>query len=190
MINEGITGIILAGGASRRMGKDKGLCLYNGKELISYSIEILKPICDSIIISSNSPEDYLKFGLQIVEDEIKSIGPIGGIYSCLNQSANTHNLVLSCDTPYIQKESMAYILSNSKGFDIVIPQHRNSYFEPLAGYYSSRIVPQIENSIQNKDYKLINLFAKVKFRSISTEVIPGLSLQYKNLNTPEDLNNG
>ncbi len=187
MDHEGVTGFILAGGASSRMGRDKGLCHFNGKELVSYSIEILKPICDYIIISTNNPEDYQKFGLQIVGDEIKNIGPIGGIYSCLKQSVTVKNLVVSCDIPFLTKEALEYILSKSDDFEIVIPQHSDSYYEPLAGYYSTSIIPTIENSIHQRDYKLINLFSEVKFRAISTGDLPGLGIQFRNMNTPEDL---
>ena len=63
-----LTGIILSGGQSSRMGKEKGLCLLNGKPLIEYSFDLLKKFCDSIIISSNS-KDYEYLGCQIINDE-------------------------------------------------------------------------------------------------------------------------
>lgn len=187
MTHKPVTGIILAGGSSRRMGKDKGLCTFNGKELVSYSIEVLAPICDHILISSNNPDGYQKFGYQVIEDEIKNIGPIGGIYSCLKQSQTIDNLIVSCDTPFLNRESLNHIFEESENYEIVIPQHNNSYYEPLAGYYSTHIISKLEKAIANKDYKLINLFSKVKFHAISTDKLPGLAVQYKNLNTPEDL---
>lgn len=182
-----VTGIILAGGASRRMGKDKGLCYYKGKQLVSYSIEVLKPICDNIIIGSNNPDEYSKFGYEVIVDEIKNIGPIGGIYSCLKKSSTKRNLIVSCDTPYLNKDSLNYILESSNDYEIVIPQHANLFYEPLAGYYSSSIVAKIEESIVEEDYKLINLFNKVKFKAISTDNLPGSVTQFKNFNTPEEL---
>jgi len=187
MNQEAVTGIILAGGASRRMGEDKGLCHFNGKQLVSYSIEVLAPICDKIIISSNNPEQYRKFGYPVVEDEIRDIGPIGGICSSLKHSNTEKNLIVSCDTPFLNRDSLIHILSESKGFEIVIPQHENLWYEPLAGYYSRSIIPKLEKAIENRDYKLINLFSKVKFQAISTTLLPGLGDQYRNMNTPEDL---
>ncbi|NQU33760.1 MAG: molybdenum cofactor guanylyltransferase [Bacteroidetes bacterium] len=187
MNKQTVTGIILAGGASRRMGKDKGLCIYNSKELVKYSIDILLPICDTILISTNNPEGYKKFGYQIIEDEFHGIGPIGGILSCLKQSKSIHNLIVSCDTPFLNSALLRHVLMVGQDWDIVVPQHANSYYEPLASYYSSNILPTLEESIKSNDYKLINLFSKVNFKAISVDELPGSSSQFKNLNSPEDL---
>lgn len=187
MKNNKVTGIILAGGASSRMGNDKGLCNYKGKPLIFYAINVLNTICDDIIISSNNPESYSSFGYKIVADEIKKIGPLGGIYSCLKYSQTTDNLIISCDMPHLTSELMYSLLSFSAQYDIVVSQHVNSYYEPLAGYYSSNVTPVIERFIKIKDYKLLNLFEKVKFKSIPIEDLPGGASQFKNFNTPIDL---
>ena len=183
-----VTGIILAGGVSSRMGKDKGLCEFKGKSLVSYAIEALFPICDTILISSNNTEDYQKFGLDVVVDEHKNIGPIGGIYSSLSRSATKHNLVISCDTPFINTQLLEYVLENVDGYDIVVPEHGNSYIEPLAGYYSTSVISVLEDSIKAIDFKLMNLFSKVKYKSIKVDTISGYSAKlFKNLNTPSDL---
>jgi len=183
-----VTGIILAGGASSRMGKDKGLCDFRGKSLVKYAIEALLPISDSIIISSNNIEGYKKFGYDVVVDQYKNIGPIGGLYSSLKKSTSPHNLIISCDTPFVNTLLLEYVLTNVDGYDIVVPEHGDSYIEPLAGYYSNSIVGILEESINNQDYKLMNLFKKVNFKSIKVDSIAGFSnLLFKNLNAPSDL---
>ncbi|MFK5856314.1 MAG: molybdenum cofactor guanylyltransferase [Bacteroidota bacterium] len=183
-----VTGIILAGGASSRMGKDKGLCEFKGSALVNYAIEALLPLCQTIIISSNNIESYQKFGYQVVSDRIKDIGPIGGIYSCMKESTTKHNLVISCDTPFLNTQLMEHVLLNSENYDIVVPEHGESYIEPLAAYYSSAIIDILEDSINKKDYKLMNLFKKVKFKSINVDSFEGYSkMLFKNLNTPNDL---
>lgn len=187
MSHSAITGIILAGGESRRMGKDKGLCIYNGNPLIKYSIDILAPLCSKILISSNNELEYNGFGYEIVSDVFSGIGPIGGIYSCLKKSETENNLIISCDMPHLHSGSLEKILSFSQEYDIVIPQHENNLYEPLAGYYSRGIIPKLEESINGNDFKLINLFNKVRFKAVSTRELPGPDLQFKNFNTPEDL---
>lgn len=170
------------------MGKDKGLCEFRGKALINYAIEALVPLCDRILISSNNVDDYQEFGYQVVVDEYKGIGPIGGIYSSLRNSATKHNLVISCDTPFLITQLLEYVLINFDNYDVVVPEHGNSYIEPLAAYYSSNIIKQLESSIKRKDYKLMNFFTRVKFKSIKVDTIPGYSNKlFKNLNTPDDL---
>lgn len=188
MNKHNVTGIILAGGASSRMRKDKGLCEFKGKPLINYAIEALVPICDTVLISSNNIVGYESFGYQVVEDEFKGIGPIGGIYSSLRKSTTKHNLIISCDTPFLNIQLLKYILINSDNYDVVVPEHGNSLIEPLAAYYSSEIIHQLESSIEMKDYKLMNLFTRVKFKSIKVDTIPGYSNNlFKNFNTPDEL---
>jgi len=188
MIKKKVTGIVLAGGASSRMGKDKGLCEFKGKTLVTYAIEALLPLCDTILISSNNVDDYQKFGYQVVVDEYKGIGPIGGIYSSLKKSTTKHNLIISCDTPYLNTQLLEFILENSNNYDIVVPTHSNSFIEPLAAYYSSGIVNKLETSIKRSDYKLMNFLNKVKLKSINVVAIPDFSNKlFINLNTPDDL---
>ena len=74
-----ITGIVLSGGKSSRMGKEKGLCLLHDKPLVKYSIDVLKKVCHPIILGANR-EEYIKFGLPVVKDEINNIGPISNLF--------------------------------------------------------------------------------------------------------------
>lgn len=188
MTKQDVTGIVLAGGASSRMGKDKGLCEFRGKALITYAIDALLPLCDTILISSNRVKDYQGFGYQVVVDEHKDIGPIGGIYSSLRKSTTKHNLVISCDTPFLNTQLLEFVLENSDNYDVVVPEHGNSFIEPLAAYYSSGIINCLEDSIKRRDYKLMNSFSEVKYKSVKVDAIPGFSNKlFKNLNTPDDL---
>ncbi|MAE09309.1 MAG: hypothetical protein CL661_11185 [Bacteroidetes bacterium] len=188
MSKQEVTGIILAGGASSRMGKDKGLCEFQGKALINYAIDVLTPICGKILISSNNVVEYQKFGYQVVIDEHKNIGPMGGIYSSLRKSSTKHNLIISCDTPFLSTQLLEYILDNSNNYDIVVPVHGNSFIEPLAAYYSTNIIPNLESSIKRNNYKLINFFNVVKHKSIKVDSMPGFSKElFRNFNTPGDL---
>lgn len=188
MNKQEVTGIILAGGASSRMGKDKGLCEFKGKALINYAIEALLPLCSTILISSNNIDDYQDFGYTVVVDEYHGIGPIGGIYSTLKKSVTRHNLIISCDTPFLNTQLLEYVLANSDDYDIVVPEHGNSFIEPLAAYYSSAIINNLKNTIESKDYKLMNFFNKVRFRKVKVDKLPEYSNKlFKNLNTPDDL---
>lgn len=188
MNKQEVTGIILAGGASSRMGKDKGLCEFKGKALINYAIEALLPLCSTILISSNNVDDYQGLGYEVVVDEYQGIGPIDGIYSTLKKSVTRHNLIISCDTPFLNTQLLEYVLANSDDYDIVVPEHGNSFIEPLAAYYSSAIINNLKNTIESKDYKLMNFFNKVRFKKVKVDKLPEYSNKlFKNLNTPDDL---
>ena len=190
MGKEEITGIILAGGKSSRMGRDKGLCRFKGKTLVSYAIATLQPLCGRIIISANNDmEDYSAFGLEVFPDEVKDIGPMGGILTCLKQSTTQHNLVLSCDTPFVTTALFEFLLNNIKKRQLVVPATQTFLLEPLAAYYATNVLAELERFVNAGDYKMMNFFKKVNFGSIAVdELLPAFSENlFLNLNTPEDL---
>ena len=187
MNKHNLTGIILAGGKSSRMGRDKGLIDYQGKPLIQYSIDVLKNICKKIFISSSN-EKYHFLGYNVIPDEIEGIGPIGGIYSCLKKSKTSLNVVLSCDTPFITEELIFYILSFINGYDVIVPSGSGGVPEPLCGIYHKDIISRVEENINKGSYMMKELLEQVNCKIIS---IPEKTLKrtpdiFKNINYPRD----
>ncbi len=160
-----VTGIILAGGKSSRMGADKGLQELCGKPLIYYAIQSLSELCSTIIISTSS-DAYQSFGYKTVADEIPGIGPMGGIYSALKQSKTEKNLVLSCDLPFASVELITFILKNSEGCQVAVPWQGNQHYEPLCGFYHLSILDQMQDFIQNGNYKLPDLFEEISINRL------------------------
>jgi molybdopterin-guanine dinucleotide biosynthesis protein A len=183
-----VTGIILAGGKSSRMGTDKGLQELCGKPLISYSIKALSEICSTIIISTSS-DAYQSFGYKTVADEIPGIGPMGGIYSALKQSKTEKNLVLSCDLPFVSVELLSYILKSSEGYKVTVPWQGNQHYEPLCGFYHLSILDQISIYIQNNNYKLPDLFNEITINQlvINNELDFYTEELFLNVNSKHDL---
>jgi molybdenum cofactor guanylyltransferase len=183
-----VTGIILAGGKSSRMGKDKGLLELGGKMLAEIAIGNLSLLCSRILISSNS-EDYTRFGLEVVADKIPDIGPMGGIYSSLLQSHTELNLVLSVDLPFINEGLLRYLLEQSEDVQAAVPWSGEEHFEPLCACYNHSVVPLMEEFIGSGNYKLPDLFSKIKLnRLIISDELPFFnSSLFKNINTPSDL---
>jgi len=181
-----ITAIILAGGQSSRMGTDKAMLQINGKTLLENAIEICRPVCNKILISSNNP-DHDKFGYQIVPDEIKNCGPIGGIYSCLKKSETDWNFIISVDTPFVTGEFIRFLTSQTDNYNVVVPVHHGEK-EPLITLYHKNCLPVIENQLAIQQFKIHNLIALLNTRFSDTnhwvEKVPFL---FKNLNHPEDL---
>lgn len=184
----GVTGIILAGGKSSRMGTDKGLLELCGKPLISYAIQVLSGLCDTIIISS-SYDGYTSFGYKIVADEFPGIGPMGGIYSALKQSKTEKNIVLSCDLPFVTKELLSFILECSADFDVTVPFEGNQHYEPLCAVYSLSVLNRMSAFIHKGNYKLPDLFeeAYINRLTINTEHIFYSDNLFLNVNSKHDL---
>lgn len=183
-----ITGIILAGGKSSRMGTDKGLQELGGKPLINYAIRALSDLCNTIIISTCS-DAYQSFGYKTVADEIPGIGPMGGIYSALKQSKTEKNLVLSCDLPFATKELLLHILKNSDGYQVAVPWQGNKHYEPLCGFYNLSILDQMNDFIQKSNYKLPDLFEEISINRlvINNEADFYTDELFLNINSKHDL---
>lgn len=99
-----ITGLILAGGRATRMGGlDKGLVLFNGRPLIEYVLDVLRPQCSEVLLSVNRNEDrYASYGHRLVADADRSFpGPLAGIASALQAMRTSYLAVAPCDSPYL-----------------------------------------------------------------------------------------
>jgi len=180
-----VTGIILAGGNSSRMGFDKGLADFQGKPLIQYSIDTLQRICSRIIISTNSLS-YHQLGFPVQSDILPGAGPMGGIYSSLLHSETEHNLVLSCDTPFVTPALMQHLLENAEGYQVVMPASKPGFAEPLIGYYNKNNTTAMLGFIEGGNVKLIDYIETTLYRFIPVYKDPD---QFINLNTPEDFKN-
>jgi molybdenum cofactor guanylyltransferase len=182
-----ITGIILAGGKSSRFGSDKALFEFHGKRLVEYSIEILTPLCKSLLLSTNQPEKFAFTGLQTVKDIYPDCGPVGGIHSCLLQSDTEHNLVIGCDLPWLETSLFHFLLQNSFGYQVVMPTH-NGFRETMASYFHKSCNVTLEQALKDKRYKIFDAIKPLRtyYPDISNEVFYSEKL-FSNINYRGDI---
>jgi molybdopterin-guanine dinucleotide biosynthesis protein A len=184
-IKKQINAYILAGGKSSRMGTDKGLLLIEGKEMIQYVIEQMQSIFENLVIVSNNPE-YEKFGLEVIPDLIKNIGPAGGIYTALKHSDSQLNFVVSCDMPFVTKEAIEFIVTNSNESQIVLLENQGR-LEPLFGIYSKDCEPIWLQNIEEGKVKLQDMVKNFKLKTIPVENNEIFAASFfKNINTKAD----
>lgn len=162
-----ITGIILAGGKSSRMGKDKGLLTLNGKPMVQHVIDALKPITSEIIIISNN-RTYKKFGFPVYEDIIKEKGPVGGIYTGLYHSQTEINFCISCDAPFVSSDFIEWLIEKSEDNTITLPMHREKIHQ-MIGLYPRTVLPIFKSSTENNLLKLGNVNREIGCRIINIE---------------------
>ena len=155
---EKVSGIIVAGGRSSRIGVDKALLKVGGSTMIERIISVLQQVAGHVLISAGNGK-YSFTGYSHVEDKFADIGPIGGIYSALKASSTPINIVVSCDLPFLSVDLLDYLLQNSLENELIIPVH-NNFYEPLCAVYNVSLLPVIEQQINDGDYKLINLITK------------------------------
>ncbi len=176
-----LTGIVIAGGKSSRMGQNKALMNFKGKRLIDNAISVINPLVDTVIISSNDLLPDISY-LQI-QDKYTGIGPISGLYSCLLASNSECNLIIPCDVPLVSAQFYEDLIDSIKGYDAVIPRLPDGKLEPLVAIYSKNILEIIHQQILEKNYKLINLFSLIKVKYIDVKD----TSMFKNVNRPEDI---
>jgi len=181
-------GIILAGGKSSRFGTDKGLALFRGKPLISWSLNALVPLVDEILIISSNRE-YEKFGYRVIPDIIPGLGPLGGMLTGLKSASHHLNFVVSCDTPMISTELLSYLQTHANGYEAVVPLNVSNQYEPLCAIYSKSCVPAIAKMTESGDHKVLDLYKHVNTRSIRIDQhLPFYNdFIFLNINTLDDI---
>jgi len=176
----------LSGGQSTRMGTDKALIQINGKTLLERAIEICKTACSEILISSNN-FTHENFGYKIIPDEIKNCGPLGGIYSCLNQSETDWNFILSVDAAFVEPEFISFIVSEIADFDAVVPFHKNGK-EPLVAMYYKKGLVEMKKMLDSGDFKMHNLINSINTKYVDTQIwVERYPKIFRNLNNPDDI---
>ncbi len=184
------SGIILAGGKGSRINKNKALItLPDGKALIQRSISVLKEFFTEILIVANKREPYEDFGVQVVEDLMRGMGPLGGIFTGLCYSTSYSNFVIGCDIPFPQPGLIRLLLEKRGDYDVVIPEAAGEV-EPLFAVYSKKCLPVILHHLHERDLKVRNILARLKVRKIEEGEINRVDperLSFFNINTDEDL---
>jgi len=183
-----MTGIILAGGASRRMGTDKAFLEVNGKPLIEHILAVFSSLFARTIVVTNTPDRYRSYGIELTSDVLDISGPLTGIYSGLLRSSDEYNFVAACDMPFLNPRLISYMGEIAAGQDAVVPQF-DGFLEPLHAIYRKGLLPAIEMQVLKQDRRIRGLFDHIHVRYITEEEIVRFDPQkrsFKNLNTPKE----
>jgi len=179
-----ITGIILAGGKSSRMGSDKGFVMYKNKAFIQHIIEAIKPLVNEVIIVSNNP-DYDIFKLKRVNDLIENAGPLAGVYTGLHYTTTENNLVVSCDVPLINTETLKKLTANIDASIEVVQLESQGKTMPLIAMYKKQCEDIFFTLLQDGERRLRIALKQLKVKTITLN-----KEQEKfttNVNTPSNL---
>ncbi len=162
-----IEAYILAGGNSSRMGTDKGLLNFQSKYLIEWVSNELQFVFEKITIVSNN-EWYNKFGLEVIEDAIKNIGPAGGIFTALKHTNSEYIFVVSCDMPFVTAQAISFVIGQSACAQITIPVYHNK-MQPLFAVYAKSCLPLWEQLIEQNMIKLQEMVAHFNLLKLNVD---------------------
>jgi len=184
-----MTAIILAGGKSSRMGRDKSHIEFNGEPLLIRTVRTLKDMFDEIIVVTNKEIKFSLPGARVVYDEVPFQGPLGGISAGLKASSHDINLVIAVDMPFISPHVVEYLSELAYDADVVVPRTREG-LEPLFAFYNKRCLPVIDQALAEGERKVAALYEKFHLRVIGFQEmkhLEGVDRAFININTEKEL---
>jgi molybdopterin-guanine dinucleotide biosynthesis protein A len=188
-----VSGVIMAGGVSQRLGRNKALERIGGKTLIERVVDSLVPLTTEVLVVVGRPEQaaalHLPPSVRVVSDRYPGRGSLGGIFSGVDASAEPWSLVVACDMPFLNRELLRHLIGESGGVDAVVPR-LGGQPEPLHALYSKACPAPMERMVRAGDLKIAPLFEAVRVRYVDEETIDRIDprhLSFFNINTQADL---
>ena len=147
---DNITGIILSGGKSTRMGENKSLMKLGGKTVIENAKDLMQSLFPKVILITNDPAEYEFLNIDMYEDVYLRMGPLAGIHSGLIHSTTNKNFFISCDIPFMTKQMVEYLVEYKTDKPVTIAK-ADGFVQQLCGMYDKSCLPFAENilSAQN-----------------------------------------
>jgi molybdopterin-guanine dinucleotide biosynthesis protein A len=178
VLREHATAIVLAGGESERMKKDKTMLPVDGQPMIERVCDRLKETFDQVLVSANDPEKYAFLGLEVAPDKTPGQGPLMGIASALEASANEVNLVVASDMPDVDVPYARRLLAESDGYDAVVPRGSDGQVEPLLAVYRKSLADKMFEMIRSGERRIRSVFEHCRTKYVDlpdAEVIRNLN---------------
>ncbi len=184
-----VTGIILAGGQSARLGQNKAFVEIDGQTLVERVVDRLRRVVAQIVLVTNSPEQFAFVGLPTTADLIPEVGAVGGLHAGLSAIGTEYGFVVGCDMPFLNVGLMRYLISLREGYDVVIPR-LGQYHEPLHAVYARRCLATIEERVRSGRRRILDVCRDMRVRYLDEAEIALRDphrLSFFNINDPQDL---
>ena len=187
-----VSGVLIAGGQSRRMGHDKRFITVGGIGIFRRTLDVLKKTFAETIVVLAEPVDSLEAqGSKVVYDIVPNAGSLGGLYTGLMTSSESRVFAVACDMPFLDAEVIHYMASFDRTADVVVAELEGR-FQPMHAMYSQRCLPYLQAMADKQDLKIQRLFLEKQLRVavLSKSHLTGLASghrSFQNINTPEDL---
>lgn len=190
-MNSNIMGVILAGGQSRRFGRNKAFETVDGERLIDRNVRLLgKHFPSVMIITIASFAHYIDLPVTLIRDIVSIPGPLTGIYTALLFSQRDWIFVRAVDMPFLENSLVKFLVNAiSDNIDVVIPVTDRGH-EPLCALYRRTCVRHIANVLESGGGRIIDFFPHIRVLEIPPEVwhVPDpKGISFYNINTPADL---
>jgi molybdopterin-guanine dinucleotide biosynthesis protein A len=185
---QSITGIVLAGGHSRRMGHNKALLELAGRPMVEIVVERLRAAharLDQVIIAASDADRYAPFADRCVPDLFPRVGTLGGIHAGLAAADHDLTVIVGCDMPFLDPAVLGWFVDAAEEYDVVVLR-RGEWLEPLHAVYRRRCLPAIEAAIRGGQRRVVSFFDAVRVRTVDPGEIAHLDPDlhsFRNINT-------
>ena len=170
------------------MGQSKALINIDGRPLVEIMAERVSPLADEVFISANCPESFSFLPFTVIPDLYPEQGPLAGIHAVMKRHIYTLYITLACDLPGLPVSLIRRMLDAADGFDAVIPRTLDGRAHPLAAVYRRTYLAVIEDALQKKENKVIDVIpGGLCVRWMDPDEGGFTDGDLVNINTPEDL---
>ena len=182
-----MTGAILAGGKSRRMGYNKAFIPTAEGPIIERTVRIMSSIFEIPFIVATQVATYNRLGVPVYPDIIAG-GSLGGIYTALSLSEKDNVFVTACDMPWLDDACIRAVALRAGKVDCVVP-FIGGRLHPMHAAYSRRCLDAIEKMIKGGNFRINSLFDRIDALRLTEKDFTGLPIErsVENVNTEEDL---
>ncbi len=185
-----VTGFVLAGGASRRMGQSKPNLVLGYETMLQRQIRLLRSVSHSVAVLG-PPTSFPGLEVPVFPDEWPSRGPLGGLYTGLQHTHTEYNLFLSCDLPFMVARFLHYVCQRALEVqaDVAVPESREHRYQPLCAVCRRRALHAVRASLAAGENKVSRFFSRVRCFVLTWEETARagfLSRIFDNMNTREE----
>ncbi|MFN8470610.1 MAG: molybdenum cofactor guanylyltransferase [Anaerolineae bacterium] len=201
-----LSAIILSGGQSRRMGRDKALLELDGERLLDRVANTLSRVSDDVIVVAGDATRYSGGAWRVIADAFPGAGALGGLYSGLQAARHPYVLAVACDMPFLNEPLLRYLARAARGWDAAVPQvsdtplggdialaprhtAKDRDLQPLHAVYNRRVARVVLERIAAGDLRMISFFPNIRVRYVSAAEVERYDpdrLSFFNANTPEE----
>jgi molybdopterin-guanine dinucleotide biosynthesis protein A len=180
--------VILAGGRSRRMGRDKLTLPYGNETLLQRAARIYSGYFDKLYLSVGDSAKYADTDIERIEDLFRDCGPMAGLHAALLKTNAAGVFLIAADLPFANPMAARFITERGRGRDACILKTDDGHCEPLFGYYAKSMLSHAQKALEAGIYSMTALYRHADVRFVSVAELGDLWRENMlfNINSPED----
>jgi molybdopterin-guanine dinucleotide biosynthesis protein A len=184
-----VVGFVVAGGQSRRMGRDKALLPWGATDLLGHSLARLLRVTDDVRILCGPEPRYEDRGVPVVVDRLADAGPVAGLVAALEESGGRPGLLVAVDLPLVPVPLLERLAELGTAWDAVVPRSARGR-EPLCAFYAPSCLEPIRRRVATGDMRMTSFWPDARVLEVGPSEWAAFGdpdALFRNVNTPADL---